>query len=154
MLPMDINQGVFILNGHVVTGWSDAEDCLTFPQELELMTMTKGADGKMVASGTGEKGGPVVLKLQPNSPTVGFIAKFIKQQQQGLPVIWSASWTSPVSGERVNCKGGALLTAPKGTTYGKGKAAEKVYTFEFELLDENPETLLFASAAGVATSLI
>jgi len=154
MLPMDINQGVFILNGHLVTGWSESEDCLAFPDSLELANFTKGADGKMVGTGTGEKGGPVTIKLQPNSPTVAFLSKLIKAQQQGLPIVYRASWTNPIGVERVNCKGGMLITAPKGSVYGKGKVSEKTYTFEFELLDENPETLLFAAAAGLVTSLI
>lgn len=153
MIPMDINQGVFTLNGHVFSGYSDASDCLAFPDAAELATFKKGATGQMVASGTGEKGGKVVLKLMPNSPSVAFMAKLIKQIKNGIPVVFNGNWVNPVAGEFVSVNGGALLTAPIGTTYGKGEVAEKVYTFEFEAITETPESLLLSSAVNTVSQV-
>jgi len=153
MLQMDINQGVFLLNGHLVTGYSEDSDCLQFPDASELSTFKKGATGTMVSSRTGEKGGPVVVKLLPNSPSVAFFAKLIKQLDQNIPVIFNGSWTNPVAGESTKCINGTLISAPRGTTYGKGEVGTKVYTFEFEQITEFPEGLLLSSAAGIATAL-
>lgn len=152
MIAMDITLGVLLINGHLVSGFSDSEDCLGFPQDLELATVTKGADGKMCGSKTGEKGGEVTIKLLPNSPSAAFFAKLIKQQQLGLPIIISGSWSNPSVGEFIQMKGGILKTGPKGTTYGKGKAGEKVYVIEFETIDETPETLLLGAAVSTLTS--
>jgi len=154
MITMDLTQGVFLLNGHNVSGYSSADDCLSFPQDLELATTDTGADGKVVACKTGEKGGEVTLKLQPNSPSVVFLGKLIKQQQLGLPIVINGEWVNPAVGEMISCRGGVIKKGPKGTTYGKGKAAEKVYVLHFEVIDDNPELMLLGSMASLGTSLL
>lgn len=151
MINMDITQGAATLNGHLISGWSDSSDCLGFPDGIELAAFKKGADGKMISTGTGDKGGPVTIKVLPNSPTAAFMAKLIKQQENKIPVQYSLTWVNPVVGEFVTCAGGALITAPKGTVYGKGEVGEKVYVFEFEEITETPELSLLGAAVGAAS---
>lgn len=153
-IPMDISQGAFILNKHLFTGWSDAEDALGMPGDIELSIEKVGADGLAVGQGTGNKGGEVTLKLMPNSPSVAFMSNLIKRQQQGIPIVYNGSWTHGVSGEKVYLKGGFLKRGPKGTIMGKGNVGEKVYVFYFSVIDETPETLLLGAVAGLVSSLI
>jgi hypothetical protein len=151
---MDINQGAFTLNGHLFSGWSDATDCLSFPDAAVVAEFKKGASGSMIATRTGERGGKVEVKLLANSPSAAFMAKLIKNQEAGLPIVYHGDWINPVAGENVNLSGGALITCPKGTTYGKGDVGEKVYVFEFEQIGETPETSLLASAVSLGTALL
>ena len=62
----------FILNGHTVEGWSEDTDALTLPDAFEFASVRRGATGDMAAFSTGDRGGPVTLKLMPNSPSVPF----------------------------------------------------------------------------------
>lgn len=150
MIQMDITQGVLTINGHRVQGFSDSGDCLSFPDASEIAAFKKGATGKMVASSTGEKGGPVSIKLLPNSPSVPFFTRLIKQIDNGVPVTFSGNWINPVAGEQIELSGGALITAPRGTTYGKGEVAEKVYVFEFERIEESPESSLLTLTGTIS----
>ena len=68
-----------LLNGHTVEGeqtigeqtikgWSEDTDALTLPDAFEFASVRRGATGDMAAFSTGDRGGPVSLKLLPNSP--------------------------------------------------------------------------------------
>lgn len=151
MIEMSITQGAFTINGHLVSGWSDSSDCLAFPDSVEFSAFKKGATGTMISTATGERGGPVTIKVLPNSPTAAFFAKLIKQKENGIPVQFEATWVNPVAGEFITCSGGTMVSGPKGTTYGKGEVGEKVYVFEFEDITETPETSLLASAVSAAS---
>ena len=122
-----------ILNGVIFKGWSDGEACI-FPDEAELAQFIKGADGKMSASSTGEKGGEVTFKFVPNSPTVDFLQTQVEAISYGAGIVWEGL-TVFSDGSTVTMEGGALLKAPKGYTLGKGSAKEMAYKFEFERLD-------------------
>ena len=94
-----------ILNGHtvegqqiivegeqIISGWSEDTDALTLPDAFEFASVRRGATGKMAAFSTGDRGGPVTLKLMPNSPSVPF---FMTQVTRILgdkaEVIWDGS---------------------------------------------------------------
>lgn len=152
MIMMDIKHGVLTINGHVVSGFSDDSDCLSFP-EAEIATTRTGADGKKIGSRTGEMGGPVTIKLLPNSPTCSFLGKLAKQIDNGVPIIFNAQWNNPVAGEFIQCINGTLTVYPRGTTYGKGDAANKNYTIDFEQIKESPEASLLSNVVGVASAV-
>ena len=74
-MTFSLEQTTVTLNGHTVTGWSDDTDALSLPS-IDLSNVKRGASGEMVATTTGEKGGPVTIKLLPNSPSVIFVPDY------------------------------------------------------------------------------
>ena len=87
-----------ILNGHTVEGeqtirgWSEDTDALTLPDAFEFASVRRGATGDMAAFSTGDRGGPVTLKLLPNSPSVPFFMNQVTRiLVERAVVIWDGS---------------------------------------------------------------
>ena len=130
------------INGHTVTGWSEDTDALTLP-DIELANVMRGADGKMVASSTGNKGGSVTLKLLPNSPSTQFLQQQVARILRGAQVHWDGVIVNAQAGFNVVLQGGILMTAPVGQTMGKGEAAARTFVFEFETVLPNYDAANF-----------
>lgn len=120
-----------VINGHTVEGWSDDADALTLP-DVELASVTRGADGRMVASSTGNKGGEVTIKLLPNSPSTQFFSQRAAEIVGGAVIIFHGLIRNSRLGFSTRLSRGVLMTAPLGQTLGKGEAAAREFTFEFE----------------------
>ena len=86
----------------------------------------------MVAASTGEKGGPVIIKLLANSPSVKFFQNIATAQLSGAAVTWAGIVRDAISGINVALLNGILTHAPLGPTMGKGDVANREYTIEFE----------------------
>jgi len=123
----------FNMNGHNVTGWSDDTDALSFPS-IDISTSKRGASGKKITSSTGEKGGPVVVKLLANSKSAKFFMNAVTAQLNGAAVSWNGLFRDPVNGISVICTVGNLQNVPLGQTMGKGDVANLAFTFDFELV--------------------
>ena len=140
-----------ILNGHTVegeqtiSGWSEDTDALTLPDAFEFASVRRGATGKMAAFSTGDRGGPVTLKLMPNSPSVPF---FMNQVTRILgdkaEVIWDGSVKHSKSDASVALIRGVLVSGPLWYTMGKGEAGNLTFTWEFEQIIPNFTKVNFA----------
>lgn len=128
-----LEQSNLNLNGHDVTGWSDDTDALSFPN-IDLASIKRGADGGMIATSTGDKGGPVILKLRANSPSAKFFQNAVTAQINGAAVLWNGLYRDPVNGVTVALVNGTLVNAPLGPTMGKGDVANREFTIEFQLV--------------------
>ena len=136
MANFSIEQATFLLNGHVFSGWSDDADALNIP-DIELLTEKRGADGLMVVSSTGEKGGPVVIKLLANSKSVKFLQNFVTAQLVGASIKWTGYYRDPVNNISIAFIDGYLKTAPLGPKQGKGDISNFEYTFVFTRIIPN-----------------
>ena len=121
------------LNGKKFDGWAEG-DSLVFPDASEIAQFVKGADGKMSASSTGEKGGGVTIKLLPNSPLVNFMQTQVLAITNGAAITWEGSVIFS-DGSTAAMEKGVLLKTPMGYTLGKGSAKDMSYIFEFEVID-------------------
>jgi hypothetical protein len=121
---------------HDVTGFSDDADALLMPT-VDIAAAKRGADGKQVVVSTGDKGGPVTLKLNPNSPSVKFFASAVVAQQRGAGIRWEAIVKYNDLGISVLLDNGSITSAPLAQTLGKGEAANYEITFEFEEITAN-----------------
>lgn len=120
-----------ILNGHTVQGFSEDADALSLPN-IDLANVVRGADGGIVATSTGDKGGPVILKLRPNSPSVPFFMSAMAAQQNGASLSWNGIIRDSQNQTNVSLTGGTMTNGPTGQTMGKGSTANREFTFEFE----------------------
>ena len=140
-----------ILNGHTVegeqtiSGWSEDTDALTLPDAFEFASVRRGATGKMAAFSTGDRGGPVTLKLMPNSPSVPFlmtqVARILGDKAE---VIWEGSVRHKRTEASVSLSRGVLVSGPLWYTMGKGEAGNPTFTWEFEQIIPNFTKVNFA----------
>lgn len=155
MLTMDMTQVDVVVTLHdvpvTVKGWSDSSDCLSLPDSVELNQFKKGATGKMVASGTGEKGGEVSIKVLANSTFVDAMSAEIGLIKSGQQMPIHAHIQNKSVGDYVECINGCLKTAPDGVTYGKGEVGEMSYVFEFETIAYVPATSKRGSIISTVT---
>ena len=128
-----------ILNGHTVegeqtiSGWSEDTDALTLPDAFEFASVRRGATGDMAAFSTGDRGGPVSLKLLPNSPSVPFLMNQVTRiLVERAKVIWDGSVKHSRTGASVTLKRGILISGPVWYTMGKGEVSNLTFTWEFE----------------------
>ena len=146
-----------ILNGHtvegeqIIKGWSEDTDALTLPDAFEFASVRRGATGVMAAFSTGDRGGPVSLKLMPNSPSVPF---FMKQVTRILvdkaEVIWDGSVIHSRTKASVALSRGVLVSGPLWYTMGKGEAGNLTFMWEFEQIIPNFTNVNFADLPTVA----
>lgn len=132
-MDFSLEQVAVYLNGHTITGWSDDTDGLSLP-DVDLATIVRGADGKMVAVSTGNKGGPVVFKLVANSPSVKFFFNAVAAQLKGSPITWECVVRDSLTQTTVTMTKGTITNAPLGQTLGKGAAGNRNFTIEFETI--------------------
>lgn len=130
-MDFSLEQTVVVINGHTFTGFSDDADAISFP-DITLANVIRGADGKMVAVGTGDKGGPFVLKLLPNSPSVKFMMNAVATQLTGGSVKWDGTIRDALNQINFTVSNGTLTVAPSGQTIGKGAVKNQEFTIEFE----------------------
>ena len=146
-----------ILNGHtvegeqIIKGWSEDTDALTLPDAFEFASVRRGATGVMAAFSTGDRGGPVSLKLMPNSPSVPF---FMKQVTRILvdkaEVIWDGSVIHSRTKASVALSRGVLVSGPLWYTMGKGEAGNLTFMWEFEQIIPKFTNVNFADLPTVA----
>lgn len=133
---VSIQDTTVVVNGHVVEGWSEDADALMLP-DIDLATVTRGADGRMVASSTGNRGGEVRFKLQANSPSTQFFSQQVATIIRGGAVVFNGTIRNSRMGISIRLERGVLSTAPAGQTLGKGSAAAREFAFEFETVLPN-----------------
>ena len=135
-MDFSLEQTVVVINGHTFTGFSDDSDALSFPN-IDMATVVRGADGKMVAVSTGDKGGPLILKLLPNSKSVKFMMNAVTSQLNGGAVKWNGIIRDANNQIDYTVVNGTLTNAPIGQTIGKGAAKNAEFTIEFERIAPN-----------------
>ena len=136
MASIDATNTSVVLNGHTCTGFSEDTDAVTLP-EIELGTVTRGANGDMVGHSSGNRGGEVKLKFLPTSRTHFFLQRQMQRQMAGQEVRWDGSIEYRTTNASVRLENGRMTMGQSGTTVGKGAASSVVYTFEFEELVSN-----------------
>lgn len=133
-MEFSLEKSVLQLNGHTFSGWSDDSDALGF-EAVELASVKRGADGKMVATSTGAKGGPVTLKLLPNSSSAKFMQSSASSVQKGTKIIWSGTFRDAENGVTAKLENGILTKYPPLPTLGKGSVGNMEYVIEFETIE-------------------
>ena len=122
-----------ILNGIELDGLSEDEDAIMLPGEVELYNVSIGAQGDLIAFRTAERGGEVAFKFQPTSVSGRMIGVLLEKIRNNSAVIrFDGTVVDDVAGETFTLQKGVLLKGPLGNTYGKGAAANRVYTFRFQ----------------------
>ena len=137
-----------VLSGHEVRGWSEDTDALMLPDAFEVATVRRGGTGDMAVFSTGDRGGPVTIKLLPHSPSANFFSEQLNRVKNGTVVVWDGSIHDSQTGVRVTLSGGQLVSGRLGPTVGKGEAANFEFTFEFTDIDTDYSAAQPIAVAG------
>lgn len=131
MTVFDMARVTALLNDDEVVGWSDDQDAIMFPN-LEMFNTTVGATGEKVFNAMGERGGDVVLKLLPNSPTRKALMRAVARWiEDGSTTVYKLTVTNLDHKTITTCTNGRLRIAPLGQTQGKEAAANAEFTINF-----------------------
>ncbi len=149
----DLTNTSVILNGHLVTGWSDDTDALSMP-DVTIANFTRGADGIMTGASTGDKGGPITIKLAPNSPSVQFFSALASLQQNGAATRYDGIIVYHDTGQTVQLIKGYHQNNPSGQTLGKGSFSSKMFVFEFERVIPNDQAANFTTVVNAVGEVL
>lgn len=130
-MAFDIDTTSVVLNGQQLSGFSEEENAIEIP-EITLANVKYGADGRMITSSTGTKGGPVTFRFLFTSPSVIFLNDLAEQQKKGAIIVYNCVIVSHSTGLKAELKRGSMLTYPFMPTLGKGSVGSAVYGFSFE----------------------
>ena len=147
----DLAQCTCRINGVEFGGWGDGNDSIQFP-EIEGITARTGADGKKEFIATGERGGEVVFRFLPTSPTVRQIDSWAARAQEGDHQRYDGTFIDE-DGSTSTLRNGGLTKWPSGNSQGKGSAELMMYTFNFEQIVRNSESasyIAFGAPTGGA----
>lgn len=133
MAFVSLRNCTFTINGHVVEGWADEDEALTFPSTT-LANVTRGADGKLQASSTGNLGGPVEIKLLANSKSAAWFAAKVNHLKRGGRTVFNANLIDEVNNVNVVMGNGVLTDVMDAPSMGQGAAGTMNYTIEFETI--------------------
>ena len=124
---------IIVEGEQIIKGWSEDSDALTLPDAFEFASVRRGATGDMAAFSTGDRGGPVTLKLMPNSPSVPFLMNQVTRiLSDKAEVIWDGSVKHRRTGASVTLSRGILISGPLWYTMGKGEASNLTFNWEFQ----------------------
>ena len=145
----DLSQCTCRINGVELGGWGDGGDSVQFP-EIEGLTARTGADSKKEFIATGERGGELVFRFLPTSPSVIQLDSWAAQAQSGDHQRYDGTFIDS-DGTSSTMRNGGLTKWPSGNSQGKGSAELMMYTFNFEQIvrdSESAQFLGFGAPAG------
>lgn len=124
------------VNGHRVQGWANAADALLFPQ-ITMGVAEVGADGLMLVSSTGEKGGEVVYKFMANSESTAVFARWAEEVSKGAVIEFRMVVSNTQTGVSGRYERGAMLVRPGGQTLGNAIAPPREFTIRYQQITVN-----------------
>lgn len=124
------------MNGHTIQGWANMADCLLMPQ-ITMAVAEVGADGLMLVSSTGEKGGPVEFKLMANSESVATFGRWAEEISKGAVIEFNMTISNSQTGASGRYERGAMLVRPGGQTLGNALAPPREFTVRFQQITIN-----------------
>lgn len=141
-MNFSLEHSVFTINGHRVEGWASASDALMLPA-IEAAVTEVGADGKMVAASTGNRGGEVTVKLLPVSRSAAFLMQQAAQIQRGRPIEFNAELENRQNGVTTLFRRGVMTSYPAGQTLGNEVPPALEFTVTFEQIISNYDAARF-----------
>ena len=130
MQIVSVEHTVVTLNGTPIQGWANEADAIMMP-DIEAATATVGPDGLKCFCTTGEKGGAVSFKLQPNSAGAQFLGVQAARLQARRVVIFNGVIRNHSTGYVSTLSDGALITYPSGISFGT-EVNPLIYVINFE----------------------
>lgn len=105
------------LNGTLIEGFAPEADAIMMP-EIEIATVTVGPDGLKTFTTTGQRGGEVSLKLQPNSRGGQFLGSQFALELGRQIVVFNGVIQNHHTGYTSRLTNGGFVRGPSGISFG------------------------------------
>lgn len=136
-----IEHTVFVLNSHRFQGWG--QETASFEGEnLEVASYTVGPDGKMIGVATGQKGGPITVRVMPNSPTCAWLTRHFQRFRNGICDRFDGIITNHQAGISFTLVNGYFQSGPMIQNMGSEIATQE-FVFFFEEIKQNYDGATF-----------
>ena len=149
---LSLEDAVVTLNGKVATGWADESASIDFGV-LTKTTFRFSPDGKMFGVRSGQKGGPIVFRFQPNSPMVGFLSRLFERYKNGETIRIDGTVEYAKAGISFSLNNGYFESASLAQSMGSD-FTNMEYTITFEKVGANYDSNKFSSLFEVITALV
>jgi hypothetical protein len=118
-------QVAFTIDGALVTGFDEGDDCIMIEPRVELVTSKDGADGSSIDSISASQSADVTIRLLPHSPFNAFLRnKVLRMRGDALTGIrFPVGFTDLSNGETGGCTNAMVKKEP---TINRGVAASTV----------------------------
>ena len=124
------SQNSLIINGHRFRNLADEDPPVEFPTN-PVHDTTTGKNGEHYIEDTNERGGPVKVKLFPNTPDVDVVLGWREQAlSHALDIGFSGSYYRASSRKTTQMSGGVFISCPASSVPGQTFEV----TFDFERL--------------------
>lgn len=107
------------IDGQIVIGFWDGDDAVTVAPASDRGTMTFGADGSSIFSGSANKGATITLRLQHTSPSHRLLLqRLARQEAEGIRIVGFPFTVNDVDSGEGGATSEAFISA--APTDGKG----------------------------------
>ena len=110
-LHISLARSVVTLNSHTIEGYADDSEVITLPS-ITLAETTVGADGKLIAQNTADRGGEVSIKLMPKSTSATYFFKEFIKILNGDDIVWNGTVSYGPGNPRVTLSNGVMTEGP------------------------------------------
>ncbi|MDE0001206.1 MAG: hypothetical protein OXQ29_00740 [Rhodospirillaceae bacterium] len=152
---LNLQRSIIKIAGHRITEWADQSDAFMLPT-IESLVVTQGPGGDRVFSDTGNRGGPVTIKVMPAGKDAKHLGLIAEKQRRGNPIIITgvAILDYGAAGkETVHLRGGGLISFPSGPTLGNAAPSHLEYVIDFADLERDLTELNPAAAEAVTATV-
>lgn len=107
----------FSIDGRMVTGFAEDEDCILIEPTTELGSPKVGADGGSVVSITADQSASVTIKLLPNSPFNAYLNQKVQRMRSGAltNIAFPIGFTDLSNRETGGCTNAVITKVPSPT---------------------------------------
>ena len=131
-----ITDWALTLNGHTVNGLSDDRGAIQFPEIDRLLTQYS-AEGRMLQTLSGMKGGIVIITLQADSPSIKVLGGWVTAMVNDIVVPITGSARNTRWGISAALTGGQMKAGPGFLNWGSGIPPNPVFRIAFEKILPN-----------------
>ena len=128
---VSITNTVVKINNVTIEGFAAQADALSMP-DIEVITEEVGADGLLLVSSTGMRGGLVEFKMQVNSSGYEWFGQQFTEILQGAVKNFEGSVSYTELGLTVRLNRGAMKMGASGISLGNAIPAARVFGIYFE----------------------
>ena len=133
------SQVILTIDGSVVEQLAATEDAVLCPDSMPALEVTVGAQGDLMAVGTGMRGGPISVTVLPvpagpgatGDPAWQAWDELLQRARDGEE-IEPFDGSLEVPNRTYTLSQGFCIDGPMGQTYGQGNAANRTYVHHFE----------------------
>ena len=125
---------------HTVVEWANVDNALEMPEDMTFVNINEAnADGTLTGNHNPDKGGSVILRLAPASPSGLLFEEWERTQREASLININGTVAHSTLDLSYELFCGALVSGPRGFTMGIDVTSPRAWTFRFTQINEQNE---------------